>query len=287
VNKTQNSGDDIAGIIHSTGPGVTEFKAGDRVFAFHKMQSPHGAFAEYGIAYASTTAHLPDSISFESGATLPLVALTAVNGFHKLGLPTPLNPAQSEIPLLIYGASTAVGCFAIQLAKLAGIYPIIGIAGSGIALAEELGADVIVDRRNGQVVEDVKKALGGKTLLHVFDAISEGDSIDHITKILEGTKGAKATWVLPVESYGKDVETTRTNVGFSHEGSIVEQDLAYVYMRLFSRCLQDGRIKAHPFEVVPGGLNGVQEGLRRLQKGEVSAKKLVFRVADTEGVNGQ
>lgn len=77
-----NSGDDIAGIIESVGANVTEFRAGDRVAAFHEMmvsvnlsersdeiltqgQSPHGSFAEYAIAWSHTTFHLPKSTSFE------------------------------------------------------------------------------------------------------------------------------------------------------------------------------------------------------------------------------
>jgi NADPH2:quinone reductase len=39
-----------------------------------------------------------------------------------------------------------------------------------------------------------------------------------------------------------------------------------------------------PYEVVPGGLGGVEEGLRRLKEGKVSASKLVFRIEETEGV---
>jgi NADPH:quinone reductase len=37
-----NTGDDIAGIVHSVGAGVAEFKPGDRVAAFHEMMKPHG-----------------------------------------------------------------------------------------------------------------------------------------------------------------------------------------------------------------------------------------------------
>lgn len=39
-NKTMNSGDDIAGIVHQVGANVSEFKPGDRVFAFHEMVRP-------------------------------------------------------------------------------------------------------------------------------------------------------------------------------------------------------------------------------------------------------
>jgi NADPH2:quinone reductase len=60
-----NSGDDIAGIVEAVGDNVTEFKKGDRVAAFHEMMAPHGSFAEYAIAWAYTTFHLPKNTSFE------------------------------------------------------------------------------------------------------------------------------------------------------------------------------------------------------------------------------
>ena len=59
-----NSGDDIVGIVHSVGSDVFEFRAGDRVAAFHKMRSPGGSFAEYALAPAHTTFPLPEAISF-------------------------------------------------------------------------------------------------------------------------------------------------------------------------------------------------------------------------------
>jgi NADPH:quinone reductase-like Zn-dependent oxidoreductase len=60
-----NQGDDIAGIVEKVGANVFEFKPGDRVAAFHEMQTPHGSYAEYAVAWQHTTFHIPKSISFE------------------------------------------------------------------------------------------------------------------------------------------------------------------------------------------------------------------------------
>jgi len=68
INKALNSGDDIAGTVHSFGTNVqktNEFKIGDRVAAFHPMMAPHGAFAEYAVAPQHTVLKIPDGISFE------------------------------------------------------------------------------------------------------------------------------------------------------------------------------------------------------------------------------
>lgn len=63
--KPHNSGDDISGIVEEVGENVVEFKKGDRVAAFHEMVKEHGSFAEYSIAWAHTTFHLPKKTSFE------------------------------------------------------------------------------------------------------------------------------------------------------------------------------------------------------------------------------
>lgn len=65
LGEPHNSGDDISGIIEEVGENVTEFKKGDRVAAFHEMMTPHGSFAEYAIAWAYTTFHLPKKTRFE------------------------------------------------------------------------------------------------------------------------------------------------------------------------------------------------------------------------------
>ena len=60
-----NQGDDISGIVHEVGEGVSEFRPGDRVAAFHEMLSPHGSYAEYAVSWQHTTFPLPPKISFE------------------------------------------------------------------------------------------------------------------------------------------------------------------------------------------------------------------------------
>jgi NADPH:quinone reductase len=86
MGEPHNSGDDIAGIIEAVGENVTEFRKGDRVAAFHEMMTPHGSFAEYAIAWAYTTFHLPKKTSFEEVCNLNLVKfsrqLTISSGRH-------------------------------------------------------------------------------------------------------------------------------------------------------------------------------------------------------------
>ena len=200
-----------------------------------------------------------------------------------------------------------MGSYAIQLAQLSNIHPLICIAGNGIPHVESLisasKGDVVLDYRAGneQLVEKLKTVVanaGGK-VEYAFDCISEHGSYQNICQVLT-RKSGRITLILPNKKYEdipEDIEKSITFVGAAHKdtdsdpwekktGSAVgNQEFAYVMFRFIGRCLQEGWFKGHPYEVVPGGLAGVEDGLRRLKEGKVSAKKLVFRVEDTEGLD--
>ena len=168
-----NTGDDVAGTIEAVGAGVTEFHVGDRVAAFHRMRTPHGAFAEYAIASEKVTFHIPEKTSFEEAATIPLAAMTAAVGlFCGLGLPEPWTARIDQSRrdalkggVLVYGASSALGAFAVKLLVRADIHPIICVAGRAGNFVEGLidssKGDVVIDYRGGdhEVVSGIKSAL--------------------------------------------------------------------------------------------------------------------------------
>lgn len=154
-----NSGDDIAGTVHQAGSNVYALRQGDRIAAFHCPWRPHGAFAEFAVAPAHMVLPLPPGLSFEEAATLPLTSATAAYAlFITLGCAMPwsdgrfsglcrpsarapevltspfkwvlpqwprdegLDGLESE-PLLVWGGATAVGAYAIQIARRASTFP--------------------------------------------------------------------------------------------------------------------------------------------------------------------
>ncbi|KAJ2986504.1 hypothetical protein NUW58_g965 [Xylaria curta] len=311
-----NSGDDIAGVVHSVGSGVIEFKPGDRIAAMHPPGSPGGSFAEYALSPADTAFHIPDNLSFEEAATIPLAAMTAaVLLFRALGLPE-LWAADDEIkgsiPFVIYGGASAVGAYAIQLAKHRGIHPIIVVAGRGTPFVERLidksKGDAVVDYRAGDeaVIDGIREALEGAKLRYALDAVRSGKSYINLAKVLTAGKAeeptSKLALVLPlpgqstsaaapeshlVESFALPVGIEPVFAGVNlvnNPESDRDRTFGFVYSRLFARGLRDGWLKPHPYEVKPGGLNGLEDVLKRLKEGQASAKKYVFRLADTHGV---
>lgn len=288
-----NAGDDIAGEVVKVGKNVFEFKPGDRVAAFHEMLKPGGSYAEYAIAWQHTTFHIPKTISFEEAATVPLAAATAAVGlYRRLKLPEPWAPAAESIPLVVYGGGTAVGAFAIQLALRSNIHPLIVVAGKSgefvRPLLDESKGDALVDYRGGAdaVVEGIKAAAKGATLLHAYDAVSEAPIPHTLGRVLGD--GGVLTTVLPVgkpeEEIGPNVKWLMTNVGDVHdETDVGKRDFGYVVFRYLAKGLAEGWLKPHPHKVAPGGLGGVHEALVQLMEGKVSAFKFVFRIGDNEG----
>lgn len=226
------------------------------------------------------------------GAALPLAVMTAALGlYEKLSLPQPWLPAPegTKTPLVIYGASSAVGTYALQLAVRSNVHPIIAVAGRAQSHVESFidkaKGDTIVDYRKGDeaVVQGIKDALQGQKLLHAFDAVSEKGSVENLAKVLD-PHGA-ATFVLPGKDYSSSgfAKTASTSLTMVADVHTTVPDFGYVFFRYVSKALEDGWFKPQPHEVLPGGLGGVEQGLKNLKDGTASAVKYVFKIEDTPG----
>ncbi|KAJ5640176.1 uncharacterized protein N7484_008038 [Penicillium longicatenatum] len=292
-----NEGDDIAGYVEAVGEGVVGFQKGDKVAAFHQMMTTDGSYAEYAIAPAHTTFHLPAKTSFEEAATVPLAAMTAALGlYQRLDLPLPWNPTSEPLPLVVYGGASAVGAFALKLAKLSNIHPLIVVAGKSSSFVETLidrsKGDTIIDYREGDeaVRAKIKAAAGGKPIHHAFDAVSEKGSTENLRAAL--TAPGKITTVLPTDAEKDDnkIAVHRTMVGSVHdsptEGKTIEdREFGAIFFPFLGRGLAGGWFSGHPHEVRPGGLGGLQGALQDLANGKASAVKYVVRIGETDGVS--
>jgi len=294
-----NSGDDIAGIVESVGSEATwEFKPGDRVAAFHTMMSPSGSYAEYALASATTTFHIPPGTSFEEAATIPLCAMTAALGlFSNLRLREPwanVSQARTRVQqggIIVYGAASATAAFAIKLLMHADIHPILCVAGNGIPFVKTLidpaKGDKIIDYREGNdaVVKNLAASVpAGQTCAYAYDAVSDHQSTTNIAQVLDPHGHINLLWPFgEYPSIPKSVHQTKVSVGVVHEDKNY-REFGYTWFRLFGYGLQQGWLTGHPYEVCEGGLQGVETGLRNLMNGKASAVKYVFRVADTPGL---
>lgn len=220
-----------------------------------------------------------------------MVGLYATDRLH---LPQPTAPATEPIPLVVYGGSSAVGTYAIQLAKRSNIHPIIAVAGKAQehvqSMLDASKGYAIVDYRKGDeaVVQGIKDALQGRKLLHAFDATAASNSVLNLCKVVDTEDDARITLVLGPEG---DVGGQHTEIPTSVQQSLsnvfdvhgTQAELGYVYSRYFTRGLQEGWFRPQKQEECAGGLEGVEDALKKLKDGSASATKFVFKIADTPG----
>ncbi|KAM0334406.1 hypothetical protein ACHAQA_001432 [Verticillium albo-atrum] len=294
-----NHGDDIAGYVEAVGEGVTGFRPGDRVAAFHQMMTPRGSYAEYSVAAAKAAFRLPDATSFEEAATIPLAGMTAALGvYRRLKLPLPWEPVTESTPLVVNGAASAVGAFAIKFATLSNIHPIIAIAGKGIPFVETLldksKGDIVIDYRQGtdHVNEQLRQVSEKHVITYAYDAVSDQASLETLSKVVSA-EGGKIMSVVPKEDEEiGGITVLGSNCGTIHgpapEGAKVgDAEFGASIYNLVALGLADGWFTGHPYEVVGGGLAGVEGALKDLQAGKASATKYVLRLAETPGVSGR
>jgi len=152
-------GADVAGRIEAVGRNVTQFQPGDEVFG-DLSACGRGAFAEYVCVPENVLALKPSNVTFEEAATVPVSAVTALQGLRDKGQ---IQPGQK---VLINGASGGVGTFAVQIAKAFGTEVTAVYSTRNVEMVRSLGADHVIDytqadfTHNGQRYDLILAANG-------------------------------------------------------------------------------------------------------------------------------
>ena len=167
-----------------------------------------GGYAEYVSVPERNVLAIPDQLSFEQAASIPLVFLTA---WHMLMTRAQLAPGES---VLVWGAGSGVGSAAIQGAKLSNA-KVIATAGSDDKLekAKKLGADWVVNHHTMDVPAEVKRITGGRKVDVVFDHVGQ------------------ATWNKSMRSMAPGGRLVNCGVT---SGGKAEVDIRFLFVRQFS-----------------------------------------------------
>jgi NADPH:quinone reductase len=146
------AGNDAAGEVDALGDGVTQFKVGARV-----MGRCPGAFAEYALMDARETMAVPDTLTWENAAAVPIVFLVVYDMLLAQGR------LEAGEWLLVTGVTSGVGVAALQTAKALGAR-VIGTSGSADKLARlaPLGLDLALATRKPDFANAALEATGGK-----------------------------------------------------------------------------------------------------------------------------
>jgi NADPH:quinone reductase-like Zn-dependent oxidoreductase len=283
-------GSDVAGEVVAIGEGVTGLRVGERVVGYAAGQeklnnnAAEGGFQQYVIVLARVCAPIPDDVTFEQAAVLPLGMATAAAGLFEpdqLGLPlpgrTPVSPSPSDA-VLVWGASTSVGCNAVQLARASGFRVFATAGRKNHDFVRSLGAEAVFDYRDTDVDQQLIDALSAFRLAGTI-AIGRG-SLSHALRIVRRTAGTKviaSAYPDPITRLRSLLAKTRgLRVTSIWGGTPVHSAVGPAIFRDFlPAALADGRFRPAP-DPIGGrvGLLQVPDALGALRAG-VSAAKVV------------
>jgi NADPH:quinone reductase-like Zn-dependent oxidoreductase len=162
-------GRDVVGIVRELGPGVTQFKPGDKVMGMGSK-----TYAELTVVAAKDLALVPDKLDLVKAAALPLVTLT---GEQLITRGTRIQAGQT---VLVTGAVGGVGRSAVWTAKKAGAKVIAGVKKSQVKEAATLGADQVLALDDTAAVEKlgfidaVADTVGGETGQKLLGKVKQG-----------------------------------------------------------------------------------------------------------------
>lgn len=167
---------ELCGEVVAVGEGVQRVRVGQRVLGSPVL--PHGAFAQFALMDETTTMPAPDSLDDAQAASFWIGYQTSWFALHRRA------HLQAGETLLVHAAAGGVGSSAVQLGKAAGA-TVIGVVGGPdkVAVARELGADIVVDRRTEDFVAVVKEATNGRGADVIYDPVG-GDAYDRSTKCI-------------------------------------------------------------------------------------------------------
>ncbi|KAJ0796541.1 putative NADPH:quinone reductase [Helianthus annuus] len=139
---------DVAGEVIDVGPGVNNFKVGDKVVSMLDVFKG-GGLSEYAVGSQKLTVLRPPEVSAAEGAGLPVAGLTALQALTYHGGIT-LDKTGPTTNVLITAASGGVGQYAVQLSKLGNVHVTATCGERNIDLVKSLGADEVIDYKTPQ-----------------------------------------------------------------------------------------------------------------------------------------
>lgn len=162
---------DGAGIIDAVGAGVPQSRMHERVWIWNaRWNRPFGTAAEFVTLPAEQAVPLPEGTDFAAGACLGIPALTAWQAVETDG------GVQPGDWVLVNGGAGAVGHYAVQMAKAKGARVITTVSSAAKAAhARAAGADVIIDRKQEDVVAKIQQATGGKGVARAIEVDFSGN----------------------------------------------------------------------------------------------------------------
>jgi L-iditol 2-dehydrogenase len=211
-NKNFTPGHEYMGTVVALGAGVDEYKIGQRVTVeihagcgqckrcregmytschnyglnYGDVDKGHrangfttdGGFAEYAVNHINTLVHVSDKMSDEE-ATLVVTAGTAMYGLTELG---GLVAGES----VVVTGPGPIGLLGVAVAKALGAQPVFltGTRDNRLQIGKELGADHVINVKNANPVEEVRRLNGGKGVDYVLECSGAPDAVNEAARMV-------------------------------------------------------------------------------------------------------
>ncbi|OAL38040.1 hypothetical protein AYO20_02492 [Fonsecaea nubica] len=312
VKHPQILGDGVAGTVVEIGPDVTKLKVGDKVFGFTWRTPAEKAHQEYVVAPEFLFGKIPPNVTMQQAVTVPNNFVTAWHTFTKdfgFELPWPkpegYTPRERDSWILIWGGSSSVGQYALQILKWYGYGNIVTTAGpKHHTKLRGYGAAECFDYRDPgieQKLTALTDAQTGSSGFHfILDCIGSLDgSVVPISRIVRPQTGTKVAILLPIivkdaaegvqPIYEMDVNKAARwpqgvqAVGVRTHYYLENKFLAeHLQSEIMPECLAKGIIEANEQVIVEGEttLQRAEKALKMLREKKVSGARLVWRVSD-------
>ncbi|KAH8099583.1 GroES-like protein [Cristinia sonorae] len=279
------SDSESAGVVVAVGEAVTNVVTGDRVVHQGFYTNRLATFKQYTIVDADIAAKIPDNLTFDQAATVPVGLTTATIGlYHETGGANLVAPwleggrgKYSGRPIVIFG-----GQFVIESAKLSGFSPIIVTTSSrNNDLVKSLEATHTIDRNlSAEEIQSAVKKITSDPINVVYDAISL-ESTQTVAYDILSPGGTLVNVLAPLIPESKRTEDKKVISAYGSVHAELNRKFGQGLYSSLTGLLESGDFTPNPVEVLPGGLAGIVDGLERLENDQVSGRKLIGRPQET------
>ncbi|KAL6713047.1 hypothetical protein ACLMJK_009443 [Lecanora helva] len=272
------------------------FQVGDRVFGCTFGNNPYrhdnGAFAEYVAVPAKLLLHIPETMTFQTAATMGTgLATVGLALYHNLQLPLPSTPTPQSMMVLVYGGGTATGTIALQMLRLSGITPIATCSPASFSHVKSLGAAAVFDYQSPTCGDSVREYTSN-TLAYAMDCITDSTSmkicyeaigsaggqyvaLDPFPLRVHKRRSVRPDWVIMFSQFEQKIGWQGP---YDLDERPEDRSFAEGWYKLVQGLLEEGKLVGHRLEERSGGLEGARDGVKLVRDGKVKGSKLVYAV---------
>ncbi|WWC85193.1 uncharacterized protein L201_000052 [Kwoniella dendrophila CBS 6074] len=279
-------GCDYSGTIVKLGKNLRSdsLKVGDRIAGtiLGGMRKDRGSFAEYLVVESDLTFKVPGNISLEDASTFGVSWLTAgqvINQTQNHPL-TQYNNSKTDKQdkwYTIYGGSTSVGLFAIQLAKSLRYKVLTFTSPHSFDLVKSYGADQVINYCDPNAIEQALTITNGGSDF-VFDTISHENSFNISLGSLGNGNGEVHTVVYTLLGQEMNFSPRTPDQPTIIPAIPSDREFGVGFFEKTAESITKFDIKANPLDIRQG-LESVPKGLENQRDGKVSGKKIVYKIA--------